>query len=79
MCDGLAKHAVARAIRTSMKREETQLLPSEDVAVFVNNKKITYDLVKAANSPKFDAAGSFKEAATEALARRKAKLAAQEV
>tara|TARA_R110002096_G_scaffold141109_1_gene295901 strand:+ start:7021 stop:7920 length:900 start_codon:yes stop_codon:yes gene_type:complete len=41
--------------------------------------KETYDLVKAANSPKFDAAGSFKEAATEALARRKAKLAAQEV
>ena len=41
--------------------------------------KETYDLVKAANSPKFDAAGSFKEAAAEALARRKAKLAAQEV
>jgi len=41
--------------------------------------KDTYDKVKAANSPKFDAAGSFKEAAAEALARRKVKLAAQEV
>jgi hypothetical protein len=41
MCDKLVKHAVSKAIRSGMGREEKQMLPSEDTAVFVNNRKLT--------------------------------------
>ena len=39
--DGHAENAVVRANRTGMRREGNQLLPGEDAAVFVNNKKLT--------------------------------------
>ena len=45
-CNILAKRAVHRAIATGMRREEKQMLPSEDAAVFVNNRKLTRDLAK---------------------------------
>ena len=45
-CNRLAKRAVHRAIVTGMRREGKQLLPSEDAAVFVNNRKLTRDLAK---------------------------------
>ena len=45
-CDRLAKREVHRAITTGMGREGNQMLPSEDTAVFVNNRKLTRDLVK---------------------------------
>ena len=41
------KRIVTRAIRSGMRREEKQLFPSEDTAVFVNNRKLTRDLSKA--------------------------------
>ena len=47
ICDSLSKHAVARAIRAGTRREETQLLPSEDVVTFVNTITLTRDLAKA--------------------------------
>ena len=43
-CDKLAKRAVHREIVTGMRRKEKQLLPSEDTAVFVDNRKLTRDL-----------------------------------
>ena len=46
ICNSLAKTAVARAIRLGMRRYFRQLLPSEDAAVFVNNKKLTRDFEK---------------------------------
>ena len=46
-CDKLAKRAVCRAIVTGIRREGKQLLPSENTAVFVDNRKLTRDLSKA--------------------------------
>ena len=45
-CDRLAKKTVYRAIVTGMRREGKQLLPREDAAVFVDNRKLTRDLGK---------------------------------
>ena len=45
-CHRLVKKAVHRVIVTGMRREEKQLLPREDVAVFVDNRKLTRDLAK---------------------------------
>ena len=45
-CAILAKKAVHRAIATDMRREGKHLLPSEDTAVFINNRKLTRDLAK---------------------------------
>ena len=45
-CNILAKRAVHRAIATGMRREGKQLLPSEDAAMSVNNRKLTRDLTK---------------------------------
>ena len=46
MCNILAKRAVYRAIATGMGREGKQLLPSEDAAVFVNNRMLTRGVAK---------------------------------
>ena len=46
MCNSLAKHAVSRVIRSGMKREGKQLLPSEDALVFVNNRELMRELEK---------------------------------
>ena len=46
MCNSLVRCAVSRTIRSDMRREGKQLLPSEDAAVFVNNRKLTRDLAK---------------------------------
>ena len=45
-CNILVKRAEYRAISTGTRREGKQLLPSEDAAVFVNNRKLTRDLAK---------------------------------
>lgn len=45
-CDSLANQAVTKAITTGMTGNPKQLLPSEDDAVFVNNRKLTGDLGK---------------------------------
>ena len=45
-CDNLAKRAVHREIVTGMRRKVKQLIPSEDAAVFVDNRKLTRDLAK---------------------------------
>ena len=42
----MAKRAMYIAIATDMRREGRQLIPSEDAAVFVNNRKLTRDLAK---------------------------------
>jgi hypothetical protein len=44
--DRLTKRAVHRAMVTGMGREGKQLLPSEDTAVCVNNRKLTRDLAE---------------------------------
>ena len=46
VCDSEAKRAVARSIRYMFKNDDKQLLPGEDVAVFVRGKKLTSDLSK---------------------------------
>ena len=45
-CIRLAKKAVHRASVTGIRRKGTQLLPHEDTAVFVDNRKLTRDLAK---------------------------------
>ena len=45
-CDTLAKRTVHRAIATGMRIEGKQLIPTEDAAVFVSNRKLTRDLAK---------------------------------
>ena len=47
MCNTLTKRTVSRAIRTDMRSKGKQLLPGEDAAVFVNNRKLTRDFTKA--------------------------------
>ena len=42
----LTKRVVHRAIATGTRREGKQLLPNEEAAVFVNNRKLTRDLAK---------------------------------
>ena len=46
ICNGLAKSAVARAIRLGMRRESKQLLSREDVAVYINGQKATSDFAE---------------------------------
>ena len=46
-CDAEAKRAVARIINCMFQCEVRQLLPGEDVAVFIRDKKLTSDLSKA--------------------------------
>ena len=46
VCDGEAKRAVARSINCMFQNDDKQLLPGEDVAVFVRGKKLTSDLSK---------------------------------
>ena len=45
--DSLVKTAVSRATRLGMQHDAEQRLPSEDTAIFANNKKLTKDLGKA--------------------------------
>ena len=47
ICDSLVKTAVSRATRLGMQHDAEQRLPSEDTAIFANNKKLTKDLGKA--------------------------------
>ena len=47
ICDGEVKRAVARSINCGFHSEEKQLLPGEDIAVFIRDKKLTSDLSKA--------------------------------
>ena len=47
VCDREANIAVARSIECAFQQEGKQLLPGEDVAIFVRGKKLTSDLSKA--------------------------------
>ena len=46
-CDVETNRAVARSIECAFRQEGKQLLPGEDVAIFVRGKKLTSDLSKA--------------------------------
>ena len=46
-CNNLAKRPVYRALVTGTRRDCKQLLPSEDVAVFVNTRKLKRNVAKA--------------------------------
>ena len=46
-CNKLSKRVVHRAIVKGMRRKVKLLIPSEDAAVFVDNRKLTRDLAKA--------------------------------
>ena len=45
-CNTLTKGAVHKATVTGMRKTVKQLLPHEDAAVFVDNRKLTRDLAK---------------------------------
>ena len=45
-CDAEAKRAVARSINCMFQCKVRQLLPGEDVVVFIRDKKLTSDLSK---------------------------------
>ena len=46
-CDQEANRAVASSIERAFQQEGKQLLPGEDVAIFVRGEKLTSDLSKA--------------------------------